>query len=259
MAFNDLLVVIPHSGILIPPEIPINALSDEFEKFTVDIDWHTHWLYDFRDILDNSQMIFPYCSLILEANRNPDILEDSVPLKNRLAKDLYKKGEEPDITLKQLLARKYLKPFHYDISKKIVKDKINFMLDGHSTVTSHGVADNQIELMNYQVSPINSTKTVFCPDAFIEIYAEELAKMLPEIKISVNESEFDTVYGHVCGQHSINSMKRKGARVPAILQETNQKLYMNRDMTPDIFAIETLRRVFAESLSTMITKINNYL
>ncbi|MDD4924700.1 MAG: N-formylglutamate amidohydrolase [Dehalococcoidales bacterium] len=258
MVFNDLLVVTPHSGILIPPEIAIDTLSDEFEKFTVDIDWHTHWLYDFRDILDNSQMIFPYCSLILEANRNPDILEDSVPLKNRLAKDLYKKGEEPDITLKQLLARKYLKPFHYDISKKIVKYKINFMLDGHSTVTSHGVADNQIELMNYQVSPIDSTKTIFSPDAFIEIYAEELAKMLPEIKISVNESEFDTVYGHVCGQHSTNSMKRKGARVPAILQETNQKLYMNRDMTPDIFAIETLRRVFAESLSTMITKVNNY-
>ncbi len=259
MEFNDLLVVIPHSGTLIPSDIPIDSLSDEFAEFTSDIDWYTDRLYDFRDMLGNSQIIFPYCSLILEANRNPDILEDSVPLNNRLGKNLYRRGEEPDIKFRQLLARKYLKPFHDDISKKIVKDKINFMLDGHSTVTSHGVADNQIELMNYQVSPIDSMKTVFSPDAFIEIYAEELAKKLPEIKISVNESEFDSVYGHVCGKHSINSMKRKGARVPAILQETNQKLYMNRDMTPDIFAIETLRRVFAESLSTMITKVNNYL
>jgi N-formylglutamate amidohydrolase len=58
MVFNDLLVVIPHSGILIPSEIPVDNLSEDFTEYTVDIDWYTHWLYDFRGILDNSQIIF---------------------------------------------------------------------------------------------------------------------------------------------------------------------------------------------------------
>ncbi|MDD3994196.1 MAG: N-formylglutamate amidohydrolase, partial [Dehalococcoidales bacterium] len=107
MAFNELLVVIPHSGILIPQEIPLNNLSENFTEYTDDIDWYTHWLYDFRDILGNSQIVFPYCSLILESNREPYKLEDSIPLTNRLGKDLYKKGRAPDITLRQSLADKY--------------------------------------------------------------------------------------------------------------------------------------------------------
>jgi hypothetical protein len=255
MLLSKLLVVIPHSGILIPAEIPMDALSGDFTGFTSDIDWYTHWLYDFRDILGNSQMVFPYCSLILEANRDPNYLDDSVALKNRLGNNLYRTGREPDITLRKLLADKYLLPFHDDISNTIVHDKIDFILDGHSTVTSHGVADNQIELMNYQISALDQTKTVFCPDIFIETYAEELAKRLSGVKISVNESDFDYVYGHVCGRHSVNSMEREGKRVPAILKETNQKLYMKDDGTPDICAIENLRRAFAESLSAMFIRI----
>ena len=255
MAFNELLVVIPHSGILIPQEIPLNNLSENFTEYTGDIDWYTHWLYDFRDILGNSQIVFPYCSLILESNREPYKLEDSIPLTNRLGKDLYKKGRAPDITLRQSLADKYLLSFHDEISNTIENDNISFMLDGHSTVTSHRVSDNQIELMNYQISAVDHSKTFFSPDIFIETYAEELSIRLPEVKITVNESEFDYVYGHVCGKHSINSLKRQGNRVPSILQVTNQKLYMNDDRTPNREKINYLRIIFAESLAAMIKKV----
>lgn len=258
MAFNELLVVIPHSGILIPREISVNNLSQNFSEYTGDIDWYTHWLYDFRDILGNSQVIFPYCSLILESNREPYKLDDSIPLKNRLGKDLYKKKGVPDITLRKSLAEKYLLSFHDAISNSIENNNISFMLDGHSTITSHGVGDNQIELMNYQIAAVDQSETVFCPDIFIETYAEELAIRLPEVKITINESKFDYVYGHVCGKHSTNSLKRQGNRVPAILQETNQNLYMNNDKTPDIKSIETLRRAFAESLASMINTVNSY-
>ncbi|HAS27624.1 MAG TPA: hypothetical protein DCR59_00210 [Dehalococcoidia bacterium] len=258
MVFNELLVVIPHSGIFIPREISVNNLSENFTEYTGDIDWYTHWLYDFRDILGNSQVIFPYCSLILESNREPYKLDDSIPLKNRLGKDLYKKGKAPDITLRRSLAEKYLLSFHDAISNSIENNNISFMLDGHSTITSHGVGDNQIELMNYQVSVVDQSETVFCPDIFIETYAEELAIRLPEVKITINESKFDYVYGHVCGKHSTNSLKRQENRVPAILQETNQNLYMKNDKTPDIKSIETLRRAFAESLASMINTVNSY-
>jgi hypothetical protein len=80
--------------------------------------------------------------------------------------------------------------------------------------------------------------------------------MLPGINVTVNESKYGRVYGHVCGEHSINAMTRVGNRVPAILQETNQKLYMYADRTPNVEALETLRRAFAEALYQMSKKIH---
>jgi hypothetical protein len=51
-------------------------------------------------------------------------------------------------------------------------------------------------------------------------------------------------------------MTRVGQRVPAILQETNQKLYLNADRTPNMAALERLRRAFAKALYRMSRKIN---
>jgi len=255
MQFRDLLVAIPHSGIIIPNEISLDSLSDEFPIIMRNVDWYTNWLYDFRDILGNSQLIFPYCSLIIEANRHPERVDDSVPLKDILDKPIYRHGCEPDQKLRQSLSRKYLHMFNRDISAEIARGKI-FMLDGHSTVTSQGLTDNQIELMNFQNSNQDSEPKYFCPDVFIETYANELAKMLPKINVTVNESKYGRVYGHVCGEHSINAMTRVGNRVPAILQETNQKLYMYADRTPNVEALETLRRAFAEALYRMDKKIS---
>lgn len=254
MEFKELLVVIPHSGIIIPSEISLTTLTPEFPRLMRNVDWYTNWLYDFRGILGNSQIEFPYCSLVLEANRDPDKLEDSVPLKDAFNEPIYRYGREPEQPEREFLAHKYLYPFHKEIEETIVQG-MSFMLDAHSTISSRGVADNQIELMNYQLTGANEEKTVFCPDIFIETYAEELAKRLPDIKITVNESRYDKVYGHICWKNSVNSPKRIGEKVPAILQETNQSLYLNGDGTPDIKSLETLRRTFADALSKMLEKL----
>ena len=254
MDLKELLVVIPHSGILVPEEISFGTLTGNFFELIKDVDWYTNWLYDFRGILNNTQIEFPYCSLILEANRDPNILEDSVPLFNRSGVPYYRAGLEPDIKKRKLLAQKYLVPFHQEIGETIVRENKGFMLDAHSTVTARGMGDNQIELMNYQIQ--NNTKVPFCPDIFIEVYAEELTRRLPEVKVTVNESRYHSVYGHVCGKHSINSQGRVANRVPAILQETNQKLYMDSDGKPNIEAIDTLRRAFAGALASMLKRVS---
>ena len=177
-----------------------------------------------------------------------------MPLKDTLGEPVYKTGLEPDYTLRKSLSQKYLTWFHQAISTEITHSK-TFMLDGHSTLTAHGVADNQIELMNFQNSSLNEEPTYFSPDVLIEAYANELSKKLSWVSITVNESSYDNVYGHVCGEHSVNAMTRVGNKVPAILQETNQKLYLNTDRTPNIEALETLRRAFAEALRKMAEKL----
>lgn len=252
--FKDLLVVVPHSGIVIPREIPLDSLSDDFPALIRNVDWNTNWLYDFRDFLGNKQVIFPYCSLILEANRHPDILDDSVPLKDVRGIPVYKAGREPVEKQRRAMSEKYLIPFHRMISEEIGRDRL-FLLDGHSTISARGMEDNQIELMNYQVTELEGKMRKFCPDSIAEAYAEALQKRLPEARITVNASDYHTTYGHICAEHSVNSPKRDGRRVPALLQETNEKLYRNPDRTPNIEELNRLRRVFAESLAEMRQQI----
>lgn len=254
MTLEQLLVVIPHSGILVPGEIPMESLSEHFPLLLENIDWYTHWLYDFRDILNNRQVAFPYCSLILEANRHPELLDDSVPLKDVYGRALYRPGHAPDPMLRAGLAQKHLAPFHRAIEAAI-SDGAAFLLDGHSTVPARGVGQNQIELMNFQHSHLDKHPQVFSPPIFIETYAEELAKRLPEVKVTVNASEYYTVYGHVCAAHSIDAMGRVGNRVPAILQETSERLYRNSDNTFNVMAINRLRRVFAESIFEALRRV----
>ena len=247
MKLNELLVVIPHSGIVVPADIPLESLSEKFPEMVRNVDWYTNWLYDFRDLLDNRHMVFPYCSLILEANRHPDILDDSVPLKDVRGECVYKAQMEPDDALRKTLSQKYLTAFHNSISDAI-ESGAEFLLDGHSTVTARGVADNQIDLMNFQDSYLDEKPKYYSPNVYIEAYAAELRKRLPEIKVTVNSSEYYTVYGHVCSEHSVNAMGRVGRQVPAIIQETNEYLYKNPDRTPNVDAINRLRRAFAESI-----------
>lgn len=247
MELKELIVVIPHSGILIPGEIPVETLSGDFPELIRNVDWYTNWLYDFRDLLGNQHLVFPFCSLILEANRRPDILQDSVPLKDVHGKPIYRPDMEPPDNLRESLAGRYLKTFHNNI-ETCIESGMEFLLDGHSTVTARGVADDQIDLMNFQHSSLDRTPRQYSPGIYVETYAAELRKRLPDIRVTVNSSEYYTVYGHVCSEHSVNAMGRVGKRVPSIIQETNERLYRNPDGTADVKAINRLRRVFAESV-----------
>jgi len=254
MELKELLVVIPHSGIVIPSEIPLESLSERFPALVQNVDWYTNWLYDFRDLLENRHVVFPYCGLIVEANRHPDILEDSVPLKDVRGESVYKTQGEPDDELRKVLAKKYLTTFHKTI-EDCIESGVEFLLDGHSTVTARGVTDNQIDLMNFQHSYLDEKPRYYSPNVYVEAYATELRRRLPEVKVTVNSSEYYTVYGHVCAEHSVNAMGRVGRRVPAIIQETNERLYKNPDRTPNVEAINRLRRVFAESIHSAYCKV----
>lgn len=248
MAMKELLVVIPHGGIVIPGEIPQDSLSRRFAQLARNVDWYTDWLYDFRDLLDNRQVEFPYCSLILEANRHPDRLDDCVPLRDVRGRPVYRRGREPERDLRLALVEKYLRPFHAAIAGHIAAGA-GFLLDGHSTVTARGMADNQIDIMNFQHSALDDGPVHFSPRDYAEAYAEELQLRLPEVKVTINASQYFTVYGHVAAAHSLNARRAAGNRVPALVQETNEHLFTHPDHTPDVSALNRLRKAFALSLA----------
>lgn len=254
MTGSDVLVVVPHSGVSIPPEIPLEDLSDEFSRLIRNIDWYTHWLYDFRDLLGNRQAVFPYCSILLEANRDPSDIEQSVPLEDIHGRPVYRSGCEPSVSMRTAWSDKYLKPFHRGIEETISAGA-GLIFDGHSTVTARGVADHQIDLMNYQHTERDEKPLVYCPDIIVETYAAELRRRLPDVLVTVNASEYFKVHGHVCAAHSVNAIKRVGTRAPAFIQETNERLFRNDDGTPDIARINRLRRAFAEALAQTLQSL----
>lgn len=254
MGRTGLQVVVAHSGILIPAEIDPDSLSDRFPALARNVDWYTDWLYDFRDLLGCRLSVFPYCSLVLEANRHPGRLDDCVPLRDVHGEPVYKPGREPALELRRALAAKYLLPFHRAVSKQIAAGG-SFLLDGHSTVTARGVAENGIDIMNFQHSPLDDGPRRFSPACFAEAYAAELRRRLPEALVTVNASEYFRVYGHVAAAHSSDSRVRVGRRVPALVQETNERLYKNPDHTPDLLALDRLRRAFALSLAAALDRV----
>ncbi|HKI74092.1 MAG TPA: C39 family peptidase [Pseudomonadales bacterium] len=250
---KELLVVVPHSGVVIPTEIPAGSLAEGFTAMLRNVDWYTNWLYDFTDMLDNRQLTFPWCSLLLEANRHPEIPDDAVPLVDVYGESLYRPGQEPDFETRVQLSNKYLKTFHHQIETAIAAGA-EFLLDGHSTIAERGVADNQIDIMNFQHTHLDDGRQDYSPLVFAETYGEELQRRLPDVKVTVNASEYFDVYGHVCAAHSVNAMSRVGRKVPAIIQETCHNLYMNGD-APDVLAIDRLRRAFAEAIHATLTRV----
>ena len=253
-AGRRVLAVIPHAGLLVPEEIRPDDLAENWSELARNIDWHTDALYDFRDILANNQVVFPYCSLVLEANRDPRNLEAAVPLKDVRGRPVYRPGREPGLDLRRRMAARYLDPFHAQIGEAIASGA-GLVLEGHATVSARGVSGNQIDLMNIQLSP-GEEPLRFCPDALIEGYAEELRKRLPGVNVTINASDYLSVYGHIGARHSIDSPDRAGRRAPLILQETNQALYLRPDGAPDLERLNRLRRAFAESLRAITTSFS---
>jgi predicted double-glycine peptidase len=254
MTGSDDLVVAGHSGVVIPPEISLEDLTDEFSALLKNVDWYTQWLYDFRDILGNRQLVFPYCSILLDANRDPADLDEAVPVRDVFGRPIYRSAYEPSPSMRAAWSDKYLKPFHRGIEENISAGA-SLLFDGHSTVTARGVAANQIDLMNFQHTQREAKVLHYCPDVIVETYADELRKRLPDALVTVNASEYVAVHGHICAAHSVNALKRVGARAPAFIQETNENLYKNSDGTPDVGRINRLRRAFAESLAQTLQSL----
>jgi predicted double-glycine peptidase len=253
-SLKELLVVIPHSGLLVPPELSIDSLDGGFPALLRNVDWHTNYLYDLTDLLENQQVVFPYCSLLLEANRHPEIIEDCVPLVDVDGKPLYRPDAEPSEELRRHLAYKYLRAFNRRI-EALITAGAEFLLDGHSTIVARGMKADQIDIMSFQHSRLDTDRKDYAPLVYAETYAEALQKRLPDVTVTVNASEYYQVYGHICAAHSVNGFSRAGKLVPALSQETSHGLYLDEAGRPDLQAIDRLRRAFADALVETLTSI----
>jgi hypothetical protein len=253
---SKILVCIPHSGIACPPEISISTLSEHQQALAENnVDWYTNHLYNFEDFLGNSQVIFPYSQVYINANRHPDTLDESVPLILD-GLQVYKTGLEPSVEQRQLMLKHHLN-FHHAIAGY---EKI-FILDGHSTVTGHqdaaGIeAVDDIIISDWQKSKLDPPDGIrTAPTGYLETYGEELERRLSGFNIRITQNTtYSATYGHVMATHGWDGKFENKHRAPLLLQETNEALYIKNGI-PDVKAIEELRRIFSEAIKAMLEKM----
>lgn len=265
--FKNVLVIIPHGGTLCPIEISTKSLSKYQDELASEcIDWHTEQLYDFRDMMNNKQIVNPISNVYLNVNRHPDMVDECVPDYYEKI-PIYKNGQTPSKKLKKIIIEKYHLSFH----EKIKKSKNIFILDGHSTKTGLKDLDGDkvekdIIVSNWQNSKLDIKGGIYtCPDEYVDCYLEELDKRLLNHKIErvskkeiEKNIEYDTTYGYIESKYGLNDFKSKNGRSPLIFQETNEDMYISNGKL-DINKLEEVRRIIAESFMNMIIKMEKYL
>ncbi len=253
---RQICVANPHAGLLLPPEVAPEWLSAHFRDLVpLSNDFYTDALYNFSDLLGCAQIIFPYTPVVINANRNPKVLDHAVPLTVR-GLPVYRPDCEPDANLRRELLR-YHRAFHTRIA---CATKL-FILDGHSTMDGDPDEDGSLvsediildDTQQSEFDPPGGIRTA--PAGYLDTYAEELTRRLPrEIQVTRN-SRYLNVYGHVMAQHGWDGSGPRGHRAPLILQETNERLYMQGGW-PNVDALDGLRRIFAAALEATLEKMS---
>jgi len=253
---KHLCVSIPHGGMLVPSEIPLENLSKDYDELVQqNMDHFTCNLYDFTDLMDNQQVAFQYSPVLINVNRHPDVIDECVPVTVDGMR-IYKEGHEPDVILRKKLAETYHKDFHSRLSR--LANKV-LIIDGHSTYrghkdTSDNVVTEDIIILNWQHSKYELEKGLqTAPQYYLEIYVENLQKRLPGLTITANTKYLST-YGHVMASHGWDGVGERGIRAPLLSQETSEDLYMSHGV-PLYGEIEHLRRIFAEAIEATMKRV----
>jgi len=216
---NDLLIITPHPGLEIPPDIDGHNINPDIaDDLFIPVDKDTDQLYKIPGI---QQFIFPYLRSLIDVNQVPDDLDNSCPDKTIYDDNIFLN----DYTLKQrkYFIEKYHNAFHDDIIDYLGRHHPRLIIDGHSThdndVDDYGDRfSGDITISNLQITDQDSnwmTKT--CSNELIEYFAGCLDEH--GILCKVNTDYLVNTYGYIEELYS----KRFG--IPLILIECNQRLY----------------------------------
>lgn len=248
---KEILVIIPHSSRKRPREIKKGWLSNNQRSLlysgSSETDRYSELLYDFRNILNNQQILFPISQIYINICRHPDKLDEIFPFEIR-GKKIY--NQDISAGLRKQLIQKYTIPFY----KKIEQFKGNIVLNGHTTTSDHPSLNQklsyQIVISNIQEEGNKVRK--FAPDKLVRIYVEELRKRLPRVKVGFNSVYID-IYDHFCDKFG---WKSNGKGIPIIHQETDEGLYI-KDNKLDRGKLNKLRIAIAEALAETSRRYNS--
>jgi len=253
---SKVIVVIPHSSDAVPPEVDQTTITPEAKKeLYIEMDVGTDFIYDFRDELQNQQIIFPWHRGIIDVNQYPKILDDCIPTKTFWDHDIYTKQPTKDERL--FLLKKYHKTFHDDLSK-MAEDAL-LIFDSHSTSKDdkddHGDRfESDITVANIQVvSDTDDTLMETCAKELMDLYVDYIIDAFDgKYKIGTNTKYLTKTYGYIEGRYG--QRKDMPYSTPVLLQEINEAMYTDEKGNFDRKAMIYLQSIFAQGLRHAVTK-----
>jgi formiminoglutamase len=122
-----LVVSIPHTGRLIPPEIEAGLASDWMAR--KDADWHIERLYDFAGEFDATIVRATHSRTVIDVNRDPSgaslypgqTTTGLCPTETFDGEPLYKPGREPDAVEIDRRRQLYFEPYHAALNVELAR------------------------------------------------------------------------------------------------------------------------------------------
>lgn len=126
---QPLVVSIPHTGTLIPPDIEASFVSPWLAR--KDTDWWIERLYDFAGKLGATVLRATHSRSVIDVNRDPDgaslypgqVTTALCPTETFDGERLYKAGREPDMQEIARRRRLYFQPYHAALTGEILRLK----------------------------------------------------------------------------------------------------------------------------------------
>jgi len=205
--------------------------------------------------LKNQQLIFAYHRAFIDVNQDPEVLDNSIPVKTFFDHDLYLK--EPSESMRKFLLDKYHARFHHLLSQA-AEDAL-LIFDSHSTSVGdrddYGDRfDSDISVANYQVlSDSDKTYKDTCSIDLMNFYIDNIEKEFKgRYKIGINTKYLVNTFGYIEGRYGQN--KDLPYSTPVLLQEINEALYTDEKGNFNRREMEYLRITFANALKYAVEK-----
>ena len=261
-----ILISIPHSGSIIPPEVA-DMVSITGKDIFYDGDAFTREIYDFGKRVD-AIIETPIARAIVDVNRasddrapeNPDgvvknVTTDSTPV--------YREGMFPGNDLVKDLLQKYYFPYHKTLGNLLENRSIRLALDCHSML-EHSPAASVFpgkprpliclsNRGNEHGMPVRGREPVTCSPEWICALAESLRHAFTgEGKVAMNDP---FAGGYISQFH----YERMG--IPWIQIEINRKLYLNEtyfdpeQLRVDQRIIQELREKIFDAIVQFLTAL----
>jgi N-formylglutamate amidohydrolase len=128
-------IVIPHAGLVLPPEVH-GRLALTPEQIFNEADAYADQIFDFRDQVLH-WITFPYARAILDMNRLDDPArtrpgDGIVKWQTSYGDLVYRPGEQPDEALERQLIARYWRGWHEQLAAIVADERVRVVIDAHS-------------------------------------------------------------------------------------------------------------------------------
>ena len=187
-------IVIPHSGLAIPPELTGRIALSPAQIFN-EADAYANGVYGFPERVLH-WVSFPYARAVLDINRSLDPAlnrpgDGFLKRQTSYGKPVFRPGQEPTAEEEQALIATYWATWHAQLAGIAADERVKLVIDGHTMAavgpTLYGDAaalrhrGSVSNLGNRQATPHPQRKRLSAPPAVARALAAELADRLASL------------------------------------------------------------------------------